>query len=90
MSDCKRILASEIERWESMPVDQLISELTSVSAYQVKDGPSTCQVEVELLENTETYIHVMVAVDNGRFLSALKPATDSFIVPKHDLGLHRR
>jgi hypothetical protein len=39
-------------------------------------------VEVEILENTAQYIHVMVAVDDGSLPASLSPVARSFIVAK--------
>jgi len=40
------------------------------------------QVEVQLLENTENYLHVMVAVDDGGLPASILPLTHSFICQK--------
>jgi hypothetical protein len=37
---------------------------------------------VELLENTEHYLHVMVAVDDGSLPRSISPLTHSFIQQK--------
>jgi hypothetical protein len=43
-------------------------------------------VEVELLENTETYLHVMVAVDDGTLPASMLPLTGTFIRKKRTSG----
>ena len=40
------------------------------------------QVEVEILENTEKYVHVLVAVDDGTLPAAMLPLSASFIREK--------
>jgi hypothetical protein len=40
------------------------------------------QVEVEILENTEKYVHVLVAVDDGSLPAAMLPLSTSFIREK--------
>jgi hypothetical protein len=37
---------------------------------------------VQLLENTEQYLHVMVAVDDGSLPASISPLTHSFIRQK--------
>jgi hypothetical protein len=39
-------------------------------------------VEVQLLENTESYLHIMVAVDDGALPASLLPLTETFIRAK--------
>jgi hypothetical protein len=80
--DMERILNAESERWSSMSSEQLIAELRELQAYQVEDGNQKYQIEVELLENTDAYVHVMVAVDDGRLPYSIKPLTQTFIQQK--------
>jgi hypothetical protein len=40
------------------------------------------QVEVELLENADKYVHVMVAVDDGSLPASISPLTRTFISQK--------
>jgi hypothetical protein len=39
-------------------------------------------VEVELLENTEEYLHVMVGIDDGSLPASMFPVSQSFICRK--------
>lgn len=73
---------SEIERWSRMSCEQLLLELRDVAAYTVEHDSKTYQVEVQMLENTDTYLHVMVAVDDGHLPASFKPVTDTFIREK--------
>ena len=47
-----------------MSCGQLTSELREGQTYEVERESNTYQVEVELLENADKYLHVMVAVDD--------------------------
>ena len=69
----QKVLDSEVKRWSAMSCGQLVSELHDAKQYQV---------EVELLENTEKYLHVMVAVDDGSLPASISPLTHSFICQK--------
>jgi hypothetical protein len=75
----KKVLDSEVERWEAKSLEELLSELHEVQAYQVEVDSKTYNVEVQLLENTEEYIHVAVCVDDGRFPACMSPLGHSFI-----------
>jgi hypothetical protein len=66
-----------------MSYEQLVSELREVQTYEIEVGSKMFQVEVELLENTDEYIHVMVAVDDGSLPASISPLTHTFIRPKH-------
>jgi hypothetical protein len=50
--------------WSAVPCGRLRSELSEVKAYEV-EYVEDLQVEVEILEITATYVHVMVSVDDG-------------------------
>jgi hypothetical protein len=58
------------------------SELHDLQTYEVEVDSKTYQVEVELLENTERYVHIMVAVDGGSLPASLLPLTETFIREK--------
>lgn len=72
------MLDSEVRRWSALPYEQLISELNGLRAYEVEADSKKYQVEVELLENTEYYVHVMVAVDDGSLPASIAPLTHTF------------
>jgi hypothetical protein len=78
----RKVLDSEVKRWSALSSAQLASELQHVQAYEVELDSKTYQVEVELLENTAQYLHVMVAVDDGSLPASVSPLTDSFICHK--------
>ena len=50
--------------------------------YEVKFEAKQYQIEVELLENTDSLIHVGVSVDDGHFWRALRRLSSSFIREK--------
>ena len=78
----QKVLDAEVKRWSAMPCEQLVSELHEVQGYEVEFESKQYQVEVELLENTEKYLHVMVAVDDGSLPASISPLTHSFICQK--------
>ena len=76
------ILDVETKRWSSMSCEHLIAALHDVQAYVVEVDSRQYQVEVQLLENTNAYVHVQVAVDDGSLPSSIVPLTRSFIRQK--------
>jgi len=68
-----------------MSCSPLLSRLSAEEeTYEIDVNSKTYQVEVKLLENTEAYIHVMVAIDDGHWLRAMKPLTSGFIRQKDE------
>jgi len=78
----RKVLDSEVRRWSAMTCEQLIFELHDLQAYEVELDSKKYQVEVELLENTDTYVHVMMAVDDGSLPASILPLTHSIICSK--------
>lgn len=78
----RKVLDAEVKRWSAMSCEQLLSELHDDQVYEVKFDCKKYQVEVELLENTEKYLHVTVAVDDGTLAASIFPLTASFIRQK--------
>jgi len=78
----RKVLDSEVSRWSAKPWEQLVSGLRELQVYEVVVDSKPYQVEVELLENTATYIHVMVAVDDGSLPASITPLTHSIICKK--------
>ena len=76
------VLEAEMKRWSEMSCAELVSALTDVNAYEVEFQSEKYQVEVQLLENTDEYIHVGVSVDDGHFWRAMHPLFSSFICKK--------
>lgn len=81
-SQCQTSLAQEVEHWSNMPREKLVCAFQDIHVYQVEVGANHYQVEVQLLENTERYIHVSVAIDDGRLPMSLFPVSNSFVKRK--------
>jgi len=81
------VLDAETKRWSSMSCEHLIAELHDVRAYEVEVDSKQYQVEVQLLENTNAYVHVLVAVDDGSLPWSIAPLTQSFICQKGCAGV---
>ena len=76
------VLDAEVRRWSAKSYDQLVSDLREMQVYEVEFESKPYQVEVEILENTENYVHVLVAVDDGSLPASLTPLTHSIICKK--------
>ncbi len=76
------VLDAETKRWSSMSCEHLVAELHDMQAYVVEVDSKQYQVEVRLLENTNAYVHVLVAVDDGSRPWSIVPLTQSFICEK--------
>ena len=76
------MLDSEMERWSAKSYDQLANELHDGQSYVVEFDGKEYQVEVELLEKTEGYVHAMLSVDDGSLPASISPLTRSFIREK--------
>jgi hypothetical protein len=82
------VLEAEIKRWSAMSCAQLTSQLADCpKSYEVEFESKKYQVELQILENTDSYVHVGVAVDDGHFWRAMRPLSSSFIRRK-DGGPH--
>jgi len=64
---------------------QLVSRLPDEQTYEVEFESKKYQVAVQMLENTDSYVHVVVAVDDGHFWRATHPLSSSFICKKDSL-----
>jgi hypothetical protein len=63
-------------------LDQLLEELHETQAYEVSEGSMSYQVEVEILENTDRYVHLSVAVDDGRLPWSIFPLSKDILLTK--------
>jgi 7,8-dihydro-6-hydroxymethylpterin-pyrophosphokinase len=79
----RKVLDSEVKRWSAMPCDELVSELHDHQAYEVEFDSKKYQVEVKLLENTEKYLNIVVAVDDGSLPASISPLCHNFIRQKN-------
>ena len=59
------MLDAEVKKWSAKSCAELLAELTDVQCYQVEFESKIYQVEVQMLENTDTYLHVGMDVDDG-------------------------
>jgi hypothetical protein len=71
-----------VTRWSALPWEEVAFKLRDLQTYEVKLDSKTYQIEVQLLENTEKYLHILVAVDDGSLPASLFPAARSFILTK--------
>ena len=71
-----------MRRWSALSYDQLISRLSTIEVYEVEHDFKKYQVEIEILEKREDYVHVAVSVDDGSLPFSICPATESFIKKK--------
>jgi hypothetical protein len=77
------VLEAEAKKWSSMSYRQILSKLPDkYDGYQVEFEGKTYQVEVNLLENTASYIHLGISVDDGSLPASFKPVSLSFISHK--------
>ena len=74
----RNILDAEVKRWSALSFDDLISALSDRQRYEVDFDSQKFQVEVQVLEITEKYLHVVVAVDDG---TPVRPLSHSFFCP---------
>ena len=81
-AEWRRVLDAEANRWSSMSYECLIAELHDVRAYVVEIDSKQYQVEVQIMENTNAYVLVLVAVDDGSLPWSIVPLTQSFICQK--------
>src|SRR5215213_7617657 len=78
----RKVRDCEMQRWSAIPYDHLLSELHDLKVYEVEHESKSYQVEIQILENTETHVHVLVAVDDGSLPASIRPETDSFVCRK--------
>jgi hypothetical protein len=86
-TEWQKVLDIEIRHWSSMSCKRLIAELHDLRAYQVEVDSKQYQVEVQLLENTNEYVHVLVGVDEGSLPASFAPLTQSFICQTGEAGI---
>jgi len=78
----RRVLEREMQRWSAMPCEQLLSELHELKVYEVEHESKSYQIEIQILENTKTYVHVSISVDDGSLPASIRPETQSFLCQK--------
>jgi hypothetical protein len=75
----RKVLDQEVRRWSAMPYDDLIAGLRDHHAYEIEVDSNKYQVAVDVIEITEKYLHVAVAVDDGTL--HVRPLSNSFFCP---------
>ena len=78
----RKVLQIELSRWSSMSCNDVLAELRARDVYEVVAESKQYQVEVELLENTPEYLHVIIAVDDGSLPASMRPECESFLCRK--------
>jgi hypothetical protein len=77
----RRVLDFEVQRLSAMTPEQLAMVLEE-HVYEVELHSKKYQVEVEMLESTEEYLRVMVAVDDGSLPASMVPEIQILIFNK--------
>jgi len=76
------ILDAEVTKWATNSCAELVAELPGEQSYEIEFEGKTYQIEVQILENTDKYIHVGVFVDDGSIPASFRPLSSSFIREK--------
>lgn len=76
------VLDAEIKKWIAKCCAELVAELPDEQVYEIEFAAKTYQLEVQLLENTDEYVHVGVFVDEGSIPASFRPLSSSFILEK--------
>ena len=84
----RKVLEREVERWSAIPYSELVSALRNEQVYEVEFESRKYQVEVEMLQSTDRYIQVCVAVDDGSLPASLVPVCHTFVCNKPASGPH--
>jgi hypothetical protein len=74
----RKVLDAEVERWSAKSYEEIIFALRDHQAYEVEVDAQKYRVEVEVLEITEKYLQVVVAVDDGSLPASVLPLSRSF------------
>jgi hypothetical protein len=77
----RRVLDLEASRWSSKSSAELIAALREPQTYEIEFEAQKFQVEVQIIENTDRFIHVLLSVDDGSLPASIIPATTTFICP---------
>jgi hypothetical protein len=78
----REVLDAEVRLWSAKPCDELIAELRETCVYEVEDGGTRYQVDVQMLENTAEFVQVMVGIHDGSFTGFVWPLSTIFIQRK--------
>lgn len=78
--ELRPLLDKELRLWAAKSYEQLRSELDDVVAIGRGEGEGFHQFEIEMVEREESYVHVIISIDDGSFRRAFSPLTSGFIV----------
>jgi len=78
------VLEAEVKRWSAKSCEELVAKLVEVQAYEVEVDGKKYTIEVQLLENTDKYVHVGIDVDDGSLPASFRPLSSSFVRQKAD------
>jgi hypothetical protein len=81
-TEMQTILDQEVARWSELSAERLANDLPEEKNYQIELSGKTYQIEVQLLENKNDYVHVSVSIDDGRLPYSIFPLGQSFIRKK--------
>ncbi|MEQ1672397.1 MAG: hypothetical protein ABL893_16210 [Hyphomicrobium sp.] len=82
--ELRKLLSDEILAWSRKSLAFLEMELVKKRiTFDRGEGENWHQFEVNLLENSEEYIHISIAVDDGSYEFSRFPVSSSFIVHRN-------
>lgn len=81
--ELKKALIAEKNKYTSKSFEELV-KIQKPITYQGGIGDNWYQVEVQILEKTEKYVHLSISVDDGRIPKAILPLCEDFILYKDD------
>lgn len=82
MTDAKlrKGVEEEVRRWSAKSFAELRHELQAPVCYWSESRDFKYEVEVQLIEDTSDYLHVVVSVDDGSLRKSVRPVSSSFLV----------
>lgn len=81
-TELRDVLDAEMRRWSTMSFEELVNELEDTRAYETEVESKRYQIEVQLLERTVDYVHVLISVMDGSLRRFIVPLNGSFICKK--------
>jgi hypothetical protein len=82
----RKVVDLEVQRWSMVPYGQLVSAVRDQQVYEIEFDSKKYQVEIEILDETAQYVHIIVSLDDGSLPASILPATRSFIQNKPPSG----
>jgi hypothetical protein len=78
-TEFRDVLDAEMRRWSTMCFEELVNELEGARTYETEFESKRYQIDVQLLEKTDDYVHVLIGVMDGTLRSFVAPLNGSFI-----------